>query len=980
MPSHWRGSFLAILFLLANYTFAGETGTLLGRALKENDVPIAGLPIYYSGPAFGHVVSDDDGSFRIDAAPGAYTLQIFGTDTAPRGLFDFSWMQFSLNADQTVSNFVARLRTASVKVTGRVTSTNGVGIPGIWVRFYHGNDSSGGTTDASGKYEALLYPGLWNCWPTGFGEKGFFGLPSQNFLFAAGEHTRDFQTSPLTVPVSGIVIDQFGAPLKSVYLVATFSGQNTMRAVSSEVDGSYSFTLGPGSWHIGPDWNGDLAERGYVEWSRTVVIGSTPLTTNLLFPRYTSQVAGRVRTAAGTGVSNLWVFARGSLNGETFARDTLTDSNGFFSLKTLDGSWEVGVFDYPLWNSGFRSIPTQTITLLSQTNTCLEFLATPFSSVIRGAVRDDTGAVVPGISILVEPRYGTPDQLRLRLRTTTDVLGRFEFSAPTNTWSFYLDSDPLLALDYVWLSEDPIAVTKDDQIAQRDITLLRATSRIRITIRDSSNAGAILTNSSFTTSLGFRRGEQSADLYGTLTNGVGEFSVLPGYWTIAVYPPSNYRRIDARLVKVGPEPVELEVATTMLNYDIVLNAQAVDEAGAPVPNLSFFAWGALGSSQNSDASGRFSFFLREGPTSLSLFSPDYLIPRTEINLPPGTVTNSLVHVFKKTSTLVVNLRSETGFTPNYSSLSARTRNPNGAFTTYTSSTGAVLQLPLFPGDWILSVSAGGARRIPDRSVKVGSPQTEIDIHIEPDIRTAKARGRVVDFAGAPLGSTRVRATAGFDTIETRSDADGKFELILPQGKWSTQAGSSFGAIAPFRDLSIVIGQDQELGDLVFPQSSATVDIRMTDASGANVELKTFYRIRAIQLNGSTGLESSDSGYGATRQLLLKPGQWEVTVSPIPGFASLRPFVITVPEGPSAHAIKLAPFPANAAPSIWSQFLSQYSTLRLGWDSTASMDVQFSTDLKEWNFFSTDYPSYGFVELPLIETNSALPLFFRIVTR
>src|SRR5688572_30194691 len=128
MPSFWRGSLLTVLLLLANFTFGGETGTLLGRVLKENDVPVACLREYYGGPAYGSVFSGEDGAFRIDGAAGNYTLQIY--DAASHGLF-YEWPKsFSLATDQVVSNFVVRLRTASVKVSGRITGTNGVGIAG----------------------------------------------------------------------------------------------------------------------------------------------------------------------------------------------------------------------------------------------------------------------------------------------------------------------------------------------------------------------------------------------------------------------------------------------------------------------------------------------------------------------------------------------------------------------------------------------------------------------------------------------------------------------------------------------------------------------------------------------------------------------------------------------------------------------------------------------------------------------------------
>jgi len=111
----------SVLFLLCAYTLSAQNGTVTGN-ISDEDGPLIGATVEIVGEGRG-TVTDLDGNFSIDMAPGEYTLEVnyagyeatrqtVNVTAGGRSSLDFSLDAGVLLGDVVVTGTRSRPRTA----------------------------------------------------------------------------------------------------------------------------------------------------------------------------------------------------------------------------------------------------------------------------------------------------------------------------------------------------------------------------------------------------------------------------------------------------------------------------------------------------------------------------------------------------------------------------------------------------------------------------------------------------------------------------------------------------------------------------------------------------------------------------------------------------------------------------------------------------------------------------------------------------
>ncbi len=137
----------------ADFSIASITHTVSGRITDANGNGLAGIRVgsFFNPPAF----TDANGYYQMTGLPHGSSQRIRPEN--PDYSFDPVESSFFINEDR-ICNFTAR---QLLKINGRVTDENGVGLPDSYVYVFSGTTSAGSYTNSSGDYQIdRLPPGL----------------------------------------------------------------------------------------------------------------------------------------------------------------------------------------------------------------------------------------------------------------------------------------------------------------------------------------------------------------------------------------------------------------------------------------------------------------------------------------------------------------------------------------------------------------------------------------------------------------------------------------------------------------------------------------------------------------------------------------------------------------------------------------------------------------------------------------------------
>ncbi|HEX8550278.1 MAG TPA: carboxypeptidase-like regulatory domain-containing protein [Abditibacteriaceae bacterium] len=422
---------------------AVRAGSLSGRIVDGVGAPVANRLIYVQQPVTARgrfrstsVRSEADGTFRFDSLPtGSYSVLVPGT-TAPR--------EKAAQQSPVVARAVENVAVVAgeTRTIGDIVLAAGATLEGVVVHKTTGKPfaravvSAWGaanprsetrfplaTTDAEGRFRIAVAPG-----PVAlFAYQTTWDYPGEHtetsdevrFDLQAGESREaTLRLAPVVTPVTGIVVDETGAPIEGVSVTigrsagAGFigkSGANGVFKIETAPLGDVKLAMSSGTFDLLSPKKATLPLPEGQELR--VVVRRVKVAT----------LAGRVVTPAGVPVPEAAISYRVTVktpeggDGWSFVKAT-TDAQGRFSLFAARPDSQPTL--EKITKEGFRRLSGGEVVLRDGVSHLADIVMEPLTRAVSGIVRDAAGAPVAGASV-----RSSADNFQAE--TLSDAEGRF---------------------------------------------------------------------------------------------------------------------------------------------------------------------------------------------------------------------------------------------------------------------------------------------------------------------------------------------------------------------------------------------------------------------------------------------------------------------------------------------------------------------------------------------------------------------------
>ncbi|HEY5910789.1 MAG TPA: carboxypeptidase-like regulatory domain-containing protein [Verrucomicrobiae bacterium] len=705
------------------------------------------------------------------------------------------------------------------------------------------------------------------------------------------------------VRLGGRVVDDGGAPVPFLPIIASESPQSFHQQGRTDENGRFEFGVVDGSWRFSTDTQ-TLSELDLFPANMAVVVTNGETRTNLIWVMHRSnaRLAGRVVDEQGSPAPNLWVSAYGETSdqNEWFQRH-LTDAEGRFDLPVSGGIWRLGSYDYG--PQTLRLDPTSFTVLLtnSELRTNLVWVVKRDNATVAGRMVDDTGAPVSYLTV-----YAQEHVSGFHEETVTDADGRFTMSLFGGSWWFDTDVRELQFLG-LFSSDLAVAITNGELRTNLVWVMQRSDSRLTGRVQDDTGnplgyLGIYAYNSQQSVTTEAR----------TDADGSFEFLLTQGTWRIAPGHPgvAEFSLFAAPLeVSLAHGEAKTNVVWTFLRSNAQLGGRVVDDTGAPLQRIQVSAYDEThgpSAATTTDGEGRFDLAVVGGSWSLSASRENL----DSLNLFPTNLTLTVTNGEQRTNVLWVIQRSNTllagrvvdkrGVPISYLTISASDRS-QGFYRYATTDAEGAFGLPLVGGTWALSadtLSLGLWEVFPgDHTVALTNGEMRTDFVWVVQRPDHEITGRVLSTLGAPLPGLRVFAsssTAG-RWSESRTDDRGAYRFRAVAGEWYLSADcqdlSLRGYLCPAGETVTIADTDVAWDFIVTPESTAP-RLDVVDASpaeGARLEVSGPPSV-TCEIQGSPNLNDWSSILSLTlpidgRVIMVDPG---ARGSPHRFYRALRP--------------------------------------------------------------------------------------------
>jgi hypothetical protein len=327
-------------------------------------------------------------------------------------------------------------------------------------------------TDADGRFDLMLFPGLWKL----SAESPFADGPAVGLRDVAvinGLDGADIQliAQRFTAEITGSVIDTSGRPVEGLHVGASAKMGEQLFTTSGSTDrqGKFRMQAFSGDWRV-TAWE---LYTGYPTLRRNIptkalsVSGTNAVVEFVVEPvMFTSQLRGRVVDSAGAAVSGLFVHA--SRSDGALRLDMQTGYSGTFEFGISGGSWFISTDNFQDGNGFYlgQRISIEIEDGLDQTN--LFLVAQRASAQITGDVLDTDRGAVAGLPVLASTDLQGTNYV---VRGETDQQGRFWIDVIDASWDVQVGDHVLNTLGFQSLAAGTVTVTglteKLDFVAQR---------------------------------------------------------------------------------------------------------------------------------------------------------------------------------------------------------------------------------------------------------------------------------------------------------------------------------------------------------------------------------------------------------------------------------------------------------------------------------------------------------------------------------
>jgi len=324
---------------------APQSQSVSGLVIDTSGLPVAGAFIDLLGSKRREypINAGADGTFSVPLPADTYVMR---AEWVPQGNVPIAdrtppLYQFALQPGQHIQGFVFVIQrmTGPYTISG-VVSSGGAPVAGAELNAQSASGERWASTDILGEYSLFVPSGTWQVHvesPAGYG-------PGSASVTVPPNKTVNFDLSPATNSIYGIVTDQGGAPVAGADVEAhqTAAPYHYVYGYTNAL-GRYLLPALTGQYEVRAEYPDMYLSVSQV---KTVVLSSSVRADiTLQAPSYT--ISGRVtRSDTGGPVA----LARVTLNTSDWDRtpQVFTDAQGYYSVPAPAGTFGVGVSSYQL--------------------------------------------------------------------------------------------------------------------------------------------------------------------------------------------------------------------------------------------------------------------------------------------------------------------------------------------------------------------------------------------------------------------------------------------------------------------------------------------------------------------------------------------------------------------------------------------------------------------------------------------------------
>jgi protocatechuate 3,4-dioxygenase beta subunit len=421
-----------------------------GRVKKSNEAGVANAEINgwrRGSEGWAHTMSDANGNFSMDLAPGTWELMIHPSPQASN--VDWIYMgnpkvvTFVNDANEETKSVTFTIETAGSQVMGRVTGPNGETVRSgtAWVEIRddvgRGNGVSVGT---GGTFEISVSSGKYNVW-VGVDQQTYPRWSSPQlppFDIDDGETVTlpDIELVEKTSGIHGNVTrSSDGEPVSGVYIHA-WRQENGWADTTTDDNGNYQLSVTSGNWEVAaePPYNSSYVSG---QPPQRVIVNDNEIVSNIDFEliEAAGTIDGTLYDSSGNIITDIdggWAYAR---RNSEYMHEPIAGSpveNGQFSFNIPDGTYLVGVHLPP--NSGYSMAEEQEVTVGSESDTEVDIVLLSNDSTIRGTFYTDSSKTTAATDLEGEV-FAMQEKQGVWQNTRINPDGTYELRVAEGNWN-----------------------------------------------------------------------------------------------------------------------------------------------------------------------------------------------------------------------------------------------------------------------------------------------------------------------------------------------------------------------------------------------------------------------------------------------------------------------------------------------------------------------------------------------------------------
>ncbi len=382
------------------YTIRGTVRDNLGQPVEDAGVYASACGLSYStdtDPTGTYTLTVSANTFNVSASKSGYVGAPQQIVAVPPNAED---VDFTLSARVTYT------------ITGRVTDSQGHPLDAAYVR----TDSSGAYydsdwTDSTGKYTLQVIAGTYRIFAE---QDGYARLKREGVSVPPDQAGVDFVLPPVDLRIQGTVRDTAGRGVPGAWVCPTPSGDTSSYLCrTTYYNGTYTKLLPAGTYRVG-------VSAGCYTYASISNVTLPPSKTGIDFTLrlFDQLIAGRTTDSDGQPVCGASVNAKDGIS----ASDS-SERNGRYALQVPAGAYTVSAS-----KSGYTAPPSKSVTVPPPATGVNFVFQAPNKSTVQGAVRDNHGVGMAGVSITATGPNGSA-------ATVTGPDGSYTLKVVDGSWS-----------------------------------------------------------------------------------------------------------------------------------------------------------------------------------------------------------------------------------------------------------------------------------------------------------------------------------------------------------------------------------------------------------------------------------------------------------------------------------------------------------------------------------------------------------------